>query len=92
MKTQNQKIRELNKTLKSLGYIKSSKVENWNNVYFDTYKSVDGTIYAYIYNCHNDYTNKSIDMFRDVGIQLIKQGYEIKMLYPCRIGITNKHE
>lgn len=86
-------LRELNKTLLYFGYQKSSKIENYDKVYFKTYKNEDNeSVSVYIYNCHNDYTDQAVSMFKDVCIQLIKSGYEIKMFYPCRISIEYKYE
>ena len=90
-KTIRQKIIELNKTLKSWGYIKSSKIEDYYKVYFNTYENLNSdAVVLYIYNCHNDYTPKSIAMFQDIAIRLIRSGYEIRLKYPCYINVYDK--
>lgn len=80
--------------LLSFGYVMGINIKDRDKVYFQVEKVVNGAnfILMYVVNSHNSYLTKDLYNYKQVAINLIKNGYEIKMTYPCYIGVIGKNE
>lgn len=74
---------------KRRGFIKATKglLDIKKGIYFDTWVAEDGVV-VFILNSHNSYLEEDLSKYRKVAKYLLDCGYNIKMNYPCYIGIT----
>lgn len=80
--------------LLSFGYVMGTNIKDRDKIYFQVDKVMNGAnfILVYVVNSHNSYFIKDLCSYKQVAINLIKNGYEIRMTYPCYIGVTGKNE
>ena len=96
MNTNQEKLlKSLHQTLKSLRYLKyPCKMQDRDRIYYSLIPKDDANegILIEILNSHNNNCPKELRMYREVCKNLISEGYEIKMTYPCYITVRYKFE